>query len=39
MIYLICQEWTNTSKNHAGIKYLCNELEKRYPDIYKSICL
>lgn len=38
MIYLICQEWTNTSKNHAGIKYLCNELEKRYPDIYKSIC-
>lgn len=38
MIYLISQEWTNTSKNHAGIKYLCNELEKRYPDIYKSIC-
>ena len=39
MKYLICQEWTNTSKNHAGIKYLCEELERRYPYEYVSICI
>lgn len=25
-IYLICQVWSNTKKNHAGILYLCNQL-------------
>lgn len=39
MKYLICQEWINTSKNHAGIKYLCEELERRYPSEYVSICI
>ena len=31
MKYLICQDWRNTSNNHAGIKYLCNKMEKMYP--------
>ena len=35
MDYLICQEWANTSGNHAGIKYLCCELARKYPNIYK----
>lgn len=35
MNYLICQDWTNTSNNHAGIKYLCLQLEKKYPKEYK----
>ena len=39
MIYLICQEWYNTKDNHAGIKHLCNEMQRRYPDIYKSIVI
>lgn len=30
MNYLICQDWTNTSNNHAGIKYLCLQLEEKY---------
>lgn len=37
MIYLICQDWINTSKNHAGIKYLCNQLENLYPNKFKTI--
>lgn len=37
MIYLICQDWSNTSKNHAGIKYLCNQLENLYPHKFKTI--
>lgn len=39
MIYLICQNWSNTSNNHAGIKYLCLRLEKRYPDTYKTFVI
>lgn len=39
MIYLICQNWSNTSNNHAGIKYLCLQLEKRYPDTYKTFVI
>ena len=39
MIYLVCQEWKNTKDNHAGIKHLCNELQRRYPDNYKSIVI
>ncbi len=31
MIYLICQDWRNTTNNHAGMKYLCKELERRFP--------
>lgn len=27
MNYFICQDWENTSKNHAGIKYLCKQIE------------
>lgn len=30
-IYLICQDWSNTSNNHAGIKYMCNKLQENYP--------
>ena len=34
MDYLICQDWGSTSGNHAGIRYLCEELQRRHPDIY-----
>ena len=37
MIYLISQDWINTTNNHTGIKYLANELEKQYPNKYVSI--
>lgn len=39
MIYLISQDWPNTSNNHAGIMYLCNQLQERYPNEYESIVL
>lgn len=39
MIYLVCQDWLNTSNNHAGIKYLCNTLEHKYPDKFRSIVI
>lgn len=39
MYYLICQDWWNTSKNHAGIKYLCLYLEHNYPNEFKSIVI
>lgn len=39
MIYLICQDWSNTSSNHAGMKYLCNTLVEKYPETYYSICI
>lgn len=39
MKYLICQDWTNTSNNHAGIKYLCLQLEKKYNDEYRAIVI
>lgn len=38
MIHLICQDWLNTSGNHAGIKYLCEKLQSLYPDVYKVYC-
>lgn len=38
MDYLICQDWGSTSGNHAGMKYLCEELQKRYPDVYCTYC-
>ena len=37
MIFLINQDWYNTSNNHAGIKYLCNKLSEMYPQTYKAI--
>ena len=39
MIYLISQDWINTSNNHAGIKYLCNQLSLKYPLEYKSLVI
>lgn len=39
MIYLIAQDWCNTSGNHAGMKYLCNKMCEMYPDIYSSIII
>lgn len=39
MIFLICQDWPNTSNNHAGIKFLCKELSARYPDCYSLCCI
>lgn len=32
MNYFICQDWENTSKNHAGIKYLCKQIELNHSD-------
>lgn len=32
-IYLVCQTWSNTKNNHAGILYLCNQLAAINPDI------
>lgn len=37
MIYLICQDWLNTSNNHAGIKYFCNKISELYPETYSCI--
>lgn len=37
MNYLICQDWYNTSGNHAGIKHMCNLLTSKYPNEYKSV--
>lgn len=39
MIYLINQDWPNTSNNHAGIKYLCNKLTEFYPDSFCSLTI
>ena len=38
MIYLVVQDWSNTTNNHAGIKYLCNMLQQKHPDEF-SVCL
>lgn len=32
-IYLVCQAWSNTKKNHAGIFYLCNQLAVLNQDV------
>ena len=39
MNYLICQDWSNTSSNHAGMKYLCSYLEKKYPNDIRTIVI
>lgn len=35
--FLICQDWCNTSHNHAGIKYFCNKIAEVYPETYSCI--
>lgn len=37
MNYLICQDYPNTSNNHAGMKHMCKLLKKNYPDDYEVI--
>lgn len=37
MNYLITQDWTNTSNNHAGIKHMCNLLHDMYPNKFETI--
>lgn len=37
MKYLIYRDWPNTSKNHAGIKYLCYTLSERYPNDFIAL--
>lgn len=32
-VYLVCQAWSNTKKNHAGIYYLCNQLAAINQDV------
>lgn len=35
MKYIICQDWSNTTNNHAGMKYLANQLKILYPDEFE----
>lgn len=35
MKYLVCQDWINTSGNHAGMLYLGKKMEELYPDEVK----
>ena len=39
MIYLVVQDWSNTTNNHAGIKYLCNRLQQKHPDEFEVILI
>ena len=39
MIYLIVQDWSNTTNNHAGIKYLCNRLQQKHPEEFEVILM
>lgn len=39
MKYLLYIDWPNTSKNHAGIKYLCKYLAEHYPKEFVAIPL
>lgn len=32
MNYFICQEWSITKNNHAGMSHLCSLLKEKYPD-------
>lgn len=32
-IYLVCQTWSNTKNNHAGMLYLCKQLVAYNPNI------
>ncbi|MFD0750800.1 glycosyltransferase family 4 protein [Mucilaginibacter calamicampi] len=35
MDYLVCQDWENTTNNHAGMKHMANLLKFNSPDNYK----
>jgi glycosyltransferase involved in cell wall biosynthesis len=37
MKYLICQDWENTTNNHAGIKHMCVLLKTKYSDSYELV--
>ena len=37
MNYLICKDWSNTTNNHAGIKYLCSYLQNQYKGEFKVV--
>lgn len=37
MVYFIEKDWSYTFNNHAGLKYLYNAIESKYPIQYKSI--
>lgn len=37
MKYIICQDWSNTSNNHAGMKYLAKRMEALRPTEFKAI--
>lgn len=39
MKYIICQDWANTSGNHAGMLYLGNKLQEMYPKEIKTFCI
>lgn len=39
MIYLVVQDWSNTTNNHAGIKYLCNRLQQKHPEEFEVILI
>lgn len=39
MKYIICQDWANTSGNHAGMLYLGNKLHEIYPKEIKTFCI
>lgn len=39
MKYLICQDWKNTSGNHAGMLYLCNKMQELYPNEIRVFCI
>ena len=39
MVFLICQDYINTTNNHAGIKYLCKWLESNYSLQYKAVII
>ena len=39
MKYIICQDWSNTTNNHAGMKYLANQLKILYPDEFEVIVI
>lgn len=39
MNYLICQDWSNTTNNHAGMKYMCHLLERTFPHDFQTIVI
>ncbi len=39
MIYLLCRDYQNTANNHAGIKFLCQSLEKLDGSTFRSFVI